>query len=143
MMEDLDRDPAPDPRLAAALGGPEPPEPEWERLRAAIGERAALPLARRRRAARVRSAARRERLLVPTAAAAALALYLGGVDPFRERAAAGAPGDTGSAAPQPALVEEVVRASLPTGELDRLISGSAEREALLLAAVGRAEQAEL
>jgi hypothetical protein len=118
MMQDLPRDPLPDPRLAAALGGHGWPEPEWDRLRARIAARAELPLARRRRAARVRSAARWGALLLPTAAAAALALYLGRAEP----------------APQP-TVEEVVRASLPAGELDRLISGTAEREALLLAAV--------
>lgn len=123
-------DPVPDARLAAALRAlhpaPEPAEPDWERLRAAVGARAALPLARRRRAARLRAAARWAGAAVPAAAAAALALHLGGVRPFTERET-------------PALVEEVVQASLPAGELDRVISGSAEREALLLAAVGAAE----
>jgi len=119
MTDPMDR---PDASLAAALRSVAPAAPveevDWGRLHAALHDRAALPLARRRRAARLKRAVRWAALAVPAAAAAGVALVV---------------------LPEPrssASVEEVVHASLPAGELDHLISGRAEREALLLAAVG-------
>lgn len=144
---DVDRTPTPDPRLAAALRGlaPEasPEEVDWERLRAAIAEGAALPLARRRRAARLRRAVRWAGLATLVAAAALLALYLGGLSPLGDHVAINETPAADSGAAPGVLVEEVVRASLPAGELEELISGRAEQEALLYAAVGQAERVDL
>ncbi|HEX2090767.1 MAG TPA: hypothetical protein VHG28_00140 [Longimicrobiaceae bacterium] len=139
-MEELSRDPAADPRLAAALRNLDPPpagEVDWERLRASLRARAELPLARRRRTARLRTAARWARVVVPAAAAAGLALAV----QTRALRPVGGPQSSGRVAGdigagRPALVDEVVYASYPAQEVDRLISGRAEADALLLAAVG-------
>jgi hypothetical protein len=134
-MDELSRDP----RLADALRELDPPpagEVDWQRLRASTAARAGLPLARRRGAARRRAAARWAAALAPVAAAAAIAFALlpGGVRPSGGRAADRVALDSG-AAPRP-RVEEVVDASYPAGDVERLISGRADADALLLAAVG-------
>lgn len=146
-MDDISRDPTPDPRLASLRDlDPSPAgEVDWARLRASIASRAELPLARRRALARREGAARRLRVLVPAAAAAGitLAVLMGapwkGADPG---AAAGrvAVDTSGS---HPVLVDEVVEASYPAGYVDRLVSGRAEADALLLAAVGEGGVAQL
>ncbi|MBV9772976.1 MAG: hypothetical protein JO040_03460 [Gemmatimonadetes bacterium] len=147
-MQELPHDPTPDPRLAALLRELDPPPPmgeaDWTRLHAAVARRAELPLAGRRRASRLRTAARWMRVAIPAAAAAGVVLAVqSGV--LRQPAVpgsvavGGAPGDTA----HPVQVEEVVSASLPTGELDQLISGRAESEALLLAAVGEGDDARM
>lgn len=142
MQRNDDDDLRADPRLAAALRelDPPPPEVDWERLQARIVESAALPLARRRRASRLRNPGVWTGL---AASAAAVLLVVQMNDgPGGSLAANGAAAvDTGRV--PAATVEEVVRASLPAVELDRLISGSAEREALLYAAVGHGEMMEL
>jgi hypothetical protein len=138
-MDELSRDP----RLADALRELDPPpaaEVDWDRLRASTAARAELPLARRRGAARRRATARWAAALAPVAAAAALAFALlpGGA----RRPAADAVALDSGAAPRP-RVEEVVDASYPAGDVERLISGRADADALLLAALGEADPARL
>jgi hypothetical protein len=140
-MDELSRDP----RLADALRELDPPPAagvDWDRLRASTAARAELPLARRRGAARRRATARWAAALAPVGAAAALAFALlpGGARPVGARAA-GAAMDSGGA---PGVrVEEVVEASYPAGDVERLISGRADADALLLAAVGETDAARL
>jgi hypothetical protein len=138
-MDELSRDP----RLADALRELDPPPAvgvDWQRLRDSTAARAELPLARRRGAARRRAAARWAAALAPVAAAAVLAFaLLPGARPSGGRAAAAAALDSG-AAPRP-RVEEVVDASYPAGDVERLISGRADSDALLLAAVGEPDAA--
>jgi hypothetical protein len=140
-MDELSRDP----RLADALRELDPPPAggvDWQRLRASTAARAELPLARRRGAARRRAAARWAAALAPVAAAAALAFaLLPGARPSGGRAADAVALDSG-AAPRP-RVEEVVDASYPAGDVERLISGRADADALLLAAVGEPDAARL
>ena len=126
-MDDFSRDPARNAELGALLRGlDEPPvgEVDWERMRASISARAELPLARLRRQARPWP---RLRALVPLAAAAslaagALALTL---RPDREQLPDA----------ERRLVDQIVEASVPEN-VGRLISGEADRDALLEAVVG-------
>ncbi|HEX8272039.1 MAG TPA: hypothetical protein VF615_05275 [Longimicrobiaceae bacterium] len=131
-----------DPRLARALGEIDPPPADgvdWTRLRAGIAARAEMPLARRRASARRRAAARWAAALAPAAAAAALAFaLLPGARSPGGRAAGPAEGSAPGA-----QVEEVVEASYPARDVERLISGRADADALLLAAVGETDGASL
>lgn len=129
--DDLRQDPTPDPLLRAALTDlePQPPmaEVDWEALHHSIHDQAALPLARRRRAARWGWA----RPVIPAAMAAGLALFVffgirGPADPlgaFEER-----PEGFVSA-------EEALHADISDDEFILLVSGLADADALLLLAV--------
>ncbi|CAN5584143.1 hypothetical protein BH24GEM3_BH24GEM3_14520 [soil metagenome] len=136
--DELRHDPAPDPQLQVALRalGEEPPveQVDWEALRRSVNERAELPLARRRRAARSATAHRWLRPLIPTAAAAGLvlAVFFGMRAPEDSRIA---PPD--AEAPQIGFVsaEEALRADLPDDEFILLVSGMANSEELLRLAV--------
>jgi negative regulator of sigma E activity len=127
------RDPAPDPELRQALASLEPApidEVDWALLRGAIRDRAALPLAQRRRAQRTIPAWRRP--LVPMAAAAGLALIVS-TQLFR-------PATTGDVARADAqagfrpVVEEVLGAQISETELD-LLFGQVSADMLVVAAV--------
>ncbi|MET0399778.1 MAG: hypothetical protein ABW277_23525 [Longimicrobiaceae bacterium] len=140
-MDELSRDP----RLADALREVDPPPADavdWNRLRASVAARAELPLAARRAAMRRRAAGRWAAALVPAAAAAAIAFATlpGGVRFSGGRADAVAM-DSGGA--HRVRVDEVVEASYPAGDVERLISGRADADALLLAAVGETDAARL
>ncbi len=140
-MEHLDREPAPDPRLGAALRDLDPSpaaEVDWERLRASVAARAELPLARRRRAAGARRASGWARVVVPAAAAAgiAFAVNAGALRPSAPSAGSGPRVAVDSGPARRPGVEELVYASYPAQEVDRWITGRADAEALLGAAVG-------
>lgn len=135
-MNEFLRDPEPDPRLRHALGSLDEPPLEavdWERLRGSIRERAALPLARRRREQQ-RPARRWLRPLVPAAAAAALALVIGSyvAGPTPEPAAEPIATATGF---RP-VVEEVLGIPLSEEELD-LLFGPVSADMLVVAALAQ------
>ena len=146
-MDEMTREPQRDPRLAAALRAAEPEPPadavDFAAMRARLAARAELPLAARRVSARGEAATRaRPRWLVPVAAAASVAVAL-----LAGRAALGPtpePGHPAVAAVDTALpalppsLDELVEGAVPDG-VDALISGQADADALLLAAVGTAE----
>lgn len=120
MMDDQPQflaDPPRDPDLArmlrAAAPGPAG-SPDWDVLRARIHERAELPLARRRK----RRAPQWVQAVAMFGAAACLAVVVRGVP---------------SSAPPP-VTEPLISRSTEQ-EIQRLISGQAEREALLQAAL--------
>jgi hypothetical protein len=145
---------AEDPRLAAALrdvhGDPPEHEVDWDRMQGAISAKAELPLARLRAAARARSgdeaahapaaavpvrkiASLRTRWLVPAAAAASIALVaVSGV--LKRDTIAGSGGQVATQVREP-TVDQMVEASMPD-PVGKLISGEAESDALLSAAVG-------
>jgi hypothetical protein len=129
MTDDLTRDPARDPELAALLRGAlgDAPEADWDRLRGSLAARAELPLARLRRDSRPRGLSCRVRTLVPLAAAAGIA---GGALAVTLRPGAGT-------LPQEEeqVVQEIVEASLPES-LDAYLTGQAGDQALLEAVVG-------
>jgi hypothetical protein len=135
-MNDILRDPAPEPRLQQALASlDEPPaaQVEWDRLRASIHERAELPLARRRRDQR--SGTRWLRPMLPAAMAAGLALFVG------TRLFSPAPADTDVArADTPTgfhpVVEQVLGSEISEFELD-LLFGQIDADMLVVAAVDR------
>jgi hypothetical protein len=131
--------PQPDPQIGAALRAlhREPPleEVDWEALRGSIRDRAALPMARRRK--RAAAPPRWVRPLLPLAVAASVALALwigtelgeGRLDTIAvERSAA-------PAAAEPS-VEEVFGADLSEQEFRLLVSERANPDELLLVAVG-------
>jgi hypothetical protein len=130
-MTNFDRDPAPDPQLKQLLGSlGEPPmsEVDWDRLRGSIRARAELPLARRRRAHRVRPWLR---AALPTAAAAGLALAVA-----TNLFGPGTPPNgwvAGDDAFHP-VIEEVLGASLSEFEVD-LLFGQVSADMLAVAAV--------
>lgn len=138
-MHPLNGEPERDPELASHLAelrrAPALTPPEWDSLRRRISSAAELPLARRRRARRLRSG-----ILwgAPSAIAAGIALVLvvngvgtggSGADPAR----------SAGTAPR---VEELLQASYPVGEVESLLRAGAEADVLLLAALGEIEPRE-
>jgi hypothetical protein len=139
-MDEMNHEPRRDPRLADALRRAEPAPPleavDWDAMRARLAARAELPLAARRAETRGRA---RPRWLMPFAAAASVAVaLLAGRLAMGPRADAGSPGpvavDTARPAAVPSL-DELVEGALPES-VDAAISGQADADALLLAAVG-------
>jgi hypothetical protein len=133
-MNDHMLDPAPDPRLQQALSSlDEPPldRVDWERLRATTIDRAALPLARRRREQRHRP--RWLRPVLPAAMAAGLALAVG-TSLFRS----GDADRTGTDVPTGfhPVVEQVLGTEISEAELD-LLFGVVDADLLVVAAVDR------
>lgn len=136
--ETTTRDPERDPVLGAALrdlmGDVPEREVDWDAMRARIAASAELPLARMRPRSRWRGSAT-ARVLVPLAAAAGIAA-LAVTGPIRSGVVGGGPsGDSIAAAPPAPTVDELVEAAVPE-QVGDLISGQADREALLSAAVG-------
>jgi hypothetical protein len=132
-MNEITRDPAPDPELREVLGSLDRPplqEVDWERLRTSVNARAELPLARRRRAA---SGTRWLRPMLPAAAAAALAVVVT-TQLFRTepQGVEMANGDWGF---HP-VVEEVLGTSISEAEMD-LLFGQVSADMLVVAAVDR------
>lgn len=138
-MDDLTPTPQRDPQLAALLRAAEPEPPleavDWAAMRARLSQRAELPLAARRAEARTRTAVRRPRWLVPLAAAASVAVAV-----LAGRAAmAPAPADPGAVAVDSSRAHPAVDVLVDGAvaeQVDDLISGQADADALLLAAVG-------
>jgi anti-sigma factor RsiW len=128
------RDPAPDPELRqalASLGTPPFDDVDWARLRGSIHERAAMPLARRRRSQR--STQGWTRPMIPVAAAAGFALVVS-TSLFWP---SGQTGD-GAVAEVPGefrpVVEQVLGARITDLELD-LLFGQVSADMLVVAAV--------
>jgi len=117
-MDEMNRDPV----LAAALRDlqGEPPEVDWDTLRARTVSRAELPLARRHRA---RPLSRALRTLIPLAAAAGIGAVA--LTAWPDRAPALSRADQ-------AVVEEILDLSVP-GEVGALMSADAADRALLQA----------
>ena len=120
MTDQLDRDPERDPVLASLLRATEPdvaPTVDWENLRGRTADRAALSLARRR--------SRRPWVfgaIATAAVAAGITLVMRTHSP-----------------PSPAVTGPVLGAATEQ-ELERLISGRAEADALLRAVLETPEQ---
>ncbi|HEX5723818.1 MAG TPA: hypothetical protein VFX98_00040 [Longimicrobiaceae bacterium] len=115
-------------RLLRGLEGEPPADVDWEGLRASVAAQAELPLARRRRRPWLGGVAGRVRAVVPLAAAASIAAGILALELTRTESPALSPEDR-------ALVEQIVEASVPE-QVDALISGEADGNALLEAAVG-------
>ena len=130
---DISRDPPRDPELAAWFGklDERADDPDsWEQLRDSIRRRAALPLARlRSRRPWWEYAAHWARPAIPVAAAAgvAFAMLMGNLP-----APAAGPETITAGLP---FLEEVLAASIPAVELQLLLSGAEEPDALLRMAV--------
>ena len=124
----------PDPLLGAALRWSEGEVPleevDWNAMRSAIRERAAMPLARRRKVQR--GAPRWLRPLIPVAAAASIAVlvWTGGI---------GREGPAGVAVPQaateyPISIEEALLADLSEQEFRLVVAGRSDPDELLMIA---------
>lgn len=131
-------DPQPDPQIAEALRAlhREPPleEVDWEALRGCIRDRAALPLARRRRQATTPPRWVRPLLPLAVAASVALALWVG-TELGAVRPDAVAVGDSASAPVVQPSVEAAFGADLSEQEFRLLVTGRADPEELLLIAL--------
>jgi hypothetical protein len=135
-MNEITRDPMPDPELRELLGALDAPpaaEVDWERLRASVNERAELPLARRRRTQR--SGSRWLRPVLPAAAAAALAAIVA-TQIFRTEPAGVEAGNGDVAIGFHPVVEEVLGTSITEMEMD-LLFGQVSADMLVVAAVDR------
>jgi hypothetical protein len=130
-MPDIDRDPPRDPEVGAWLRASAPPDVDGlAGLRAAIRERAALPLAARRVPRWWEVAAGWARPAIPLAAAAGLALAVA----VGSLPVPAAPGGANTAATLPHL-DDALAAGIPDAEYRLLTSEGAEPDALLQFAV--------